>query len=532
MHEWAMPLAMLAGDGSEVRAQLLDGGLFVATGRGAREGLAAYLMQAKPAARVRVVDRIGWHDAAVGGRVFVLPDCALGGAGMRLQTERPDALPPVHAAGDLAAWQREIAARCRGNSRLTLAVSAAFAAPLLGLLGGEGGGFHLRGASSTGKTAALAAAGSVWGGGGLHGWCRSWRATANALEAVAAHCDLLLCLDEMGEAAPEAVAEAAYMLANGAGKGRAARDGSARRVAQWRVLFLSSGEVGIAERLAETRGGPRRVRAGQEVRVVDVPADAGAGMGLFEALHDAPNPAALAEAMKAAGRRCYGTAGRDFLARLTAEPDALAAAAREAVRAFEARHVPPDAGGQVRRVAHRFALAAAGGEMAAALGVVPWAEGEAEAAAARCFADWLRTREGGAGAAEDAAAVASARHFIGANDARFEMVEPRNASAADMATGEAPRSEPRVILNRAGWKKRDGEGWRYCILPDTWRREVMAGLDASAAATAVHRAGYLVPQQLGRWQKVERVPGHGKPVRVYVVRADILSGGADDEAER
>ena len=61
--------------------------------------------------------------------------------------------------------------------------------------------------------------------------------------------------------------------------------------------------------------------------------------------------------------------------------------------------------------------------------------------------------------------------------------------------------------------------------------EVMAGLDANAAAAAVHRAGYLVPQQLGRWQKAERVPGHEKPVRVYVVRADILSGGGDDEAE-
>jgi uncharacterized protein (DUF927 family) len=522
-HEWAMPLAMLAGDGTEVRARLLDGSLFVATGRGAREALAAYLMRAAPAARVRVVDRIGWHDTPA-GRVFVLPDRALGGAGaeaVRLQTERPDALPPVHAAGELADWQREVAARCRGNSRLMLAVSAAFAAPLLGLLGAEGGGFHLRGASSLGKSAALTVAGSVWGGGGgLLGWCRNWRTTDNALEAVAAaHCDLLLCLDEMGEAAPEVVQASAYMLANGAGKGRAARDGSPRRVAQWRVLFLSTGEEGLSERLAEARGGPRRVRAGQEVRVVDVPADAGAGMGLFERLHDAPDPAAFAEAMKAAARRWYGTAGRTFLARLAAEPDALAAAAREAVRRFEAQHIPSGAGGQVRRVAQRFALVAAGGEMAAALGVVPWGPGEAEAAAARCFADWLAVRDGGKGASEDAAAVAAARHFIGAHDGRFKVVEPRNVSATDMVPGEVLRGESRVVLNRAGWKKRDDEGWRYCILPDTWRREVVAGLDPSAAAAAVHRAGYLVPQQVGRWQKAERVPGHRKPVRVYYRRA-------------
>jgi uncharacterized protein (DUF927 family) len=402
------------------------------------------------------------------------------------------------------------------------------------LLGGEGGGFHLRGASSTGKTAALTVAVSVWGGGGdgLHGWCRNWRTTDNALEAVAAaHCDLLLCLDEMGEAAPEVVQASAYMLANGAGKGRAARDGSARRVAHWRVLLLSTGEEGLSERLAEARGGPRRVRAGQAVRVVDVPADAGAGIGLFEALHDAADPAAFAEAIKGAARRWYGTAGRAFLARLAAELAPLSEAARVAVRQFEARHVPKDPGGQVRRVAQRFALVAAGGEMAAALRVVPWGPGEAEAAAARCFADWLAAREGGKGAAEDAAAVAAVRHFIGAHDARFEMVEPKNAGAADMAPGQMPLGEHRAIPNRAGWKKRGGEGFRYCILPETWQREVVTGLDPRAAAAALHRAGFLEPQQAGRWQKAERVPGHRKPVRVYVVRADILSGGGDDEAE-
>jgi putative DNA primase/helicase len=516
-HEWAMPLAMLAGDGTEVRARLLDGGLFVGPGRAAREALAAYLMRAKPTARVRVVDRLGWHGAADGARVFVLPDRTLGAGSeaVRLQTERPDALPPIREAGELADWRREIAARCCGNSRLMLAVSAAFAAPLLGLLGEEGGGFHLRSASSTGKTAALAAAGSVWGGGGLCGWCRSWRNTANALEAVAAtHCDLLLCLDEMGEAAPEAVAEAAYMLANGSGKGRAARDGSARRVAQWRVLFLSSGEVGLAERLAEARSGPRRVRAGQEVRVVDVPADAGAGLGVFETLRGAEDGAAFADALKAAARRYHGTAGRAFLARLTAEPDALAAAAREAVRAFEAAHVPKGAGGQVRRVARRFALVAAGGEMAAALGIVPWARGEAEEAAARCLADWIGAREGGKGSAEDAAAIAAVRRFLELHgEARFTPIS-RGSDGEDVAP-------ERATIQRAGFRRREGEGWTFWILPEVWRTEVCAGFDPQAAARALRRAGHLEGGDGKNLTKTERVPGIGK-TRVYVVRGSIF----------
>ena len=62
----------------------------------------------------------------------------------------------------------------------------------------EGGGLHFFGPSSCGKTIALKVAGSVCGGGGKHGYIRQWRATDNALEGTAAaHCDNLLCLDEI-----------------------------------------------------------------------------------------------------------------------------------------------------------------------------------------------------------------------------------------------------------------------------------------------------------------------------------------------
>jgi len=92
-----------------------------------------------------------------------------------------------------------------------------------------------------------------------------------------AHCDQLMCLDEMGEASAETVSKAADMLANGVGKVRAGRDGAVRPPPTWRVLFLSSGEEGLADRLTEAHGGPRQPRAGQQVRVVDIPADAGGG---------------------------------------------------------------------------------------------------------------------------------------------------------------------------------------------------------------------------------------------------------------
>src|SRR5271166_263531 len=187
-------------------------------------------------------------------------------------------------SGTFEGWQEHVARYAAGNSRLGLALATAFAAPLLYPTSSESGGFHFRGGSSTGKTTALIVAGSAWGGGGVRGFIRTWRATSNGLEGVAAlHCDALLCLDEMGQVDGREAGQIAYMLGNGCGKARANRDGFARPSAEWRSLFLSSGEVGLADKIAEDGRG-RRAAAGQQVRIVDIAADAGAGLGLFENL--------------------------------------------------------------------------------------------------------------------------------------------------------------------------------------------------------------------------------------------------------
>lgn len=517
IHHWAMPRSLLAGDGTEFRSVLLSRGLFIGPSRKARENLAEFLMRSKPAARVRIVPRIGWHESPT-GRVFVLPDGALGDRGANqtmLQTERFDALLPLNQEGSLTDWQREVATPAAGNTRLVLALGAAFAAPLLGLVGAEGGGFHLRGPSSIGKSTALQVAGSVLGGGGLRGWVRSWRATDNALEAVAAaHCDLLLCLDEMGEASPETVAASAYTLANGAGKSRAARDGGGRRPAEWRVLFLSTGEEGIADRLSEARGGPKRARAGQEIRILDVPADTGV-FGLFETLHRHPTAAALADHLRDAVRHCHGTAGRAWLEQLADDPEGAAGSARVQMATFVATHVPNGASGQVRRAADRFALVAAAGEMAIGFGILPWHSGEAERAAAACFRAWLKNRPGGAGSAEDAAAIAAVRRFLEAHgEARFTpLVRATN--------GEDTEPE-QTTINRAGWRQRDAAGlWNYWILPEVWRTEVCTGLDPQHVARVLARTEHL---ELGDGRNTaikKRVPGLG-PARVYAVRATIF----------
>jgi uncharacterized protein (DUF927 family) len=337
----------------------------------------------------------------------------------------------------------------------------------------------------------------------------------DAGEAVAAgHSDLLLCLDEMGEADGEVVGRAAYMLANGAGKGRAGRDGGARRPAEWRLLFLSTGEVGIAARMAEARNGPKRARAGQEVRVLDIPADTGVH-GAFETLHAFEKAADLANALKEAATRFYGTAGRVWLELLAGNPAGVTSHAREVIHAFIARHVPPGADGQVRRAAGRFALVAAAGELAIAAGILPWPAGEAEKAAAECFKAWLGTRAGGKGAAEDAEAEAMVRRFLIAHGAsRFEEI------------GQHDEAGARVVINRAGWRKKDADGWRYLIPAETWASEVVPGLNPQDAARAINAAGHLIPQNPTRLQRAERVEGKNR--RFFVVRDTILAGSADE----
>lgn len=340
-----IPFELLSGDPGAVCGPLMDQGLTVIATRAAKQHVVAYLSGCQPDARVRCVTRIGWHDDA-----YVLPDVVFA------PSERPEITlqTPGHfdhafrAQGTLQEWQDQIGRYCVGNSRLGFALSAAFAAPLLRLLDMEGGGFHFLGSSSVGKTTALLAAASVWGGGVTrNGYVRNWRTTANGLEATAAgHSDALLCLDELGQLPEREGVHVAYMLANGEGKSRARKDGSGRPPARWLLLFLSSGEQSLADKLREAG---RAAHAGQETRLVDIPADAGRGLGLFETLHRFPDGGALARHLATAAAACYGVAIRAFLSHLVRHREAIRGNANVMVRAFLKRLAPDGSDGHPHR---------------------------------------------------------------------------------------------------------------------------------------------------------------------------------------
>lgn len=274
------------------------------------------------------------------------------------QTTRAAAGMEYATAGKLEDWQKNLAVYAVGNSRLAFALAVAFSGPLLDIMGEQSGGFHIVGASQTGKSTALFAAGSVWGKGDRDGQIRSWRGTTNGTEGIAAETsDTLLILDEMGQADGREVGDITYMLANNTGKQRAGRNGEARARKTWRSLFLSTGEVTLATKMGEAG---RRVMAGQEVRLVSIQADAGAGMGLFENLHGMPGAGDLADHIRRAARTHYGTASRAYLDALVKEraddEAGLASGIKRLVDRFEADCLPNGiaTSGQVRSVVRRF----------------------------------------------------------------------------------------------------------------------------------------------------------------------------------
>ncbi|MFG1303683.1 DUF927 domain-containing protein [Xanthobacter autotrophicus] len=433
----------------------------------------------------------------------------------------------LREGGTLEGWQEHVGRYAAGNSRLVLALSTALAAPLLYPTGEESGGFHFRGPSSTGKSTALVVAGSVWGGGGIRGYVRTWRATSNGLEGVAAmHCDCLLCLDEMGQVDGRDAGQIAYMLANGVGKARAGRSGEARPAAEWRLLFLSSGELSLADKIAEDGRG-RKVAAGQQVRIVDIPADAGAGLGLFENLHGFPSADAFARHLKMASSEHYGHPSRAFLRTLVDAFDDIAPVVKGYSEEFLAENCPADVDGQVSRVAARFGLVAAAGEMATAAAVLPWAAGEATRAAARCFRDWLAVR-GGVEPAEESEGIAAVRRFIELHgNSRFEAM---GDLAAHDGYGDALAQR---VVNRAGFRRRARAGEiEYLVLPEAWRTEVCAGLDAAAVAGVLARRGYLVTGGDGKPQVKTRLPNFASPVRCYIISANILGDAEPAAPER
>lgn len=498
VHSTVIPARLMAGNGIEAVAELLDLGLRLEPGTWARTALLRLLTSWIPSGRVRTTDRLGWTDDSFSA--FVLgADRVIGRQDVYPLPNALSAAGAIRPCGAPEAWRGGVAAPCIGSPLLLVAASTAFVGPLLEPLGFEGGGLHLRGASSVGKTTALRVAASVWG---APGFMHSWRATDNGLEGVAAACNSTLCiLDEIGEAPSHAVSNVAYMLANGVGKRRASKTGAVLPQSRWRVAILSSGEMTLSDKIAEGGG---RAKAGQSVRLIDIPAGSWR-FGAFETIHDAPDPASFARRLTDAAAVNHGTAGPAFVEALIENLPESLAEVRATMERFKARANESHAfaaEGQVERGVARFALIAAAGELATRLGLTGWPPGAAESAAMEILDLWIATR-GGVEPEEKRRAIARIRAFLSEHgSARFEDLKPNSASQR--------------ISNRAGWRDKE---WFY-ISADCWK-QIHGGSDPTQAARYVRTAGYLRVEEEGR-MTVRLLTGRDGRPRAYAVSREIL----------
>lgn len=501
--EFAVPMQLLSGSGEELRAGLLDMGMRIDVD--GHRLLNRWLMNCKPKKRLTAAKTVGWHgDGST--RAFVLPSKTVGNQDVILQSDRVGH-DEFTTNGSLQGWRQEIGRLCAGNRWLVLAVAAALAGPVLKLVSRPGVGIHFVGDSSQGKSTLLHASTSVWGG---LGFMRTWRATSNGLEGVAAALnDTALILDEISEAPPADVGAIVYSIGNGTGKSRAGRNGKAREVAKWRLSLISSGEKTLATIMGEAG---KSVNAGQDVRMLEIPAVR--SFGVLDELHGLEDGAAVSNRIRAAANEeHYGHLGPAFVERLIADGRDFRKAHKEYVAdpGFIACH-PLEV-----RAAEALALIALAGELATEYGLTGWTKGEALDAAVEAFKKWKEFR--GEGQTETRRILQAVETFIDRHgDSRF------SDAAKDVAT---------QVRDRAGWW-RDDEGGRIYLFTGTGLKEAMKGFEFNQGLEALSKSGWIVAFDKGKHSKNTRVNGNQK--RLYLIRPkvddeSVCSGGADSSTE-
>ncbi len=486
--EWSMPMHMLKGRGEDLRGELLSLGVTLDTKHWSL--MDKYLQSQRPEKVVISATGIGWHSDAL----FILARESIGRGDAIFQSEDAS-LDDFGKEGELKEWYNSIGEMCRGNPLLQLAIGSALAGPLLRWVNQSGGGFHIVGDSSTGKSTLIMAAASVWGHGDRYK--RTWCATNNGLEGLAAQrSDTLLALDEIGESNPHEIGNIIYALANGTGKSRANRHGAARAARSWRVMLLSSGGVGLETLLAESG---KSSRTGQELRLLEI--SSRRAHGCWDTVHHFPSGRHLSDSISTTSTSHYGHVGPKFveqLIRMNVIPD-LARRHGEVREKFKCQN------GQEGRAADRFALVALALELASEWGLLPLDRMDGTNSILALFNDW--TDERGSGNREDIKILGSIAEFV----SRFG--ESHFSSRAGHSTTTI------LIKDRAGWWDNFGGEKLWCFTPYGLRLATK-GFEFKRVTAALRSANWIAAHDPGKSSKNMNVDGHSK--RLYCLRIQDL----------
>jgi putative DNA primase/helicase len=508
-----LPREKLAGNGAPAIRLLMKGGIHVIARDVAQTALAQFL-RFKPRQEIVRMPRVGW--AQVGSHwIFVRPDEVITPPGMPTQRGTTYVLDTaatrhgLHVAGTIAAWGAEIAAPLRGNSNIALSLGTFLAAPLLFFASEPGGGNHLYGPSTIGKTMASALGQSIYG------WPHemaddafgvSWGGTEAGFDALAlARTDLGLPLDEITLANPRTAEQVVYKVASGTKGPRATSTGHLRETAHASVLVLSTGEKSLAQFIG------RSLQEGARKRLVDVPAEVQPGSA-FETI-SREQIHTEGKRLFDAIRRQHGAVGRDWQRHLVVlGPDRIKAELQKHREAFLALPqvvvVTQKAHPQVRSVVNRFALHAAALRMAIEATLLPWAVEESDASIIACMQRWVQQRGNIDSAGEVVRAAREVeRELVGHLGDRFIHIRKSGSNGWTPVT-EADKVKQKTPELFDGYVKPD----RVLVRPEAFRR-YCNGSDPGEIARHLQQRGVLIPGKKGM-SKSEQVIG--KTDRFYV----------------
>lgn len=304
-------------------------------------------------------------------------------------------LPVEVKQGTLQEWKDNVAVIALHSSRIMLALCSAFSGFLLKLLGMEGGGFHLWGTSSMGKSSSAYVLASV--AGNPESIFILWNNTDKGLEEIAvAHNDSTLILDEsklLGNdpiLVAKIIAIRVYMLSGGKGKVRASV--YENKSAEWLLVVFSTGELSLAQHAED---GKIERMEGENVRMIDVPAYAGCDMGIFESLPQGVSSSnELAHIVKDVTYRYYGSAKPAFLKRVVDDiqddSEKLKRNITKSIEFFLNKHNVDRTSGIQVRIAKRFALAYVSGCLAIKYGILPFEKRDVMQGISKCYLDALK----------------------------------------------------------------------------------------------------------------------------------------------
>ncbi|WP_019502268.1 DUF927 domain-containing protein [Pseudanabaena sp. PCC 6802] len=492
---WTMPRRALGADSGTLIGELLGRGYGLVYEQ--KRKLARYLTELGTEVNrtYTVTESTGWLNGS-----FVLPNKTYGDQTLRFRDVEPSQDCPFEIKGTLDGWRSEVAAKCANNSRLIFAKGVAFAGPLLVIVGMESGGFHLVGGTSQGKTTALNVAASVAGIKELP----HWRTTTNGLESTATASNHLACmLDEIGQDEPKDVGAKVYMLANGQGKARMRRDLTSARVKTWQLLFLSSGEVGLAAYLKQAG---ISLKGGQEVRLPDLPAiPKNSQYGVFESIHGYETPVDFVNALERAVKQQHGTALDAYLTQLVEDKklDGFAKRLTNELFAIAGDLSANYSDAAISRVAKRFALVQVALHLAHSYGLLPFPVEQCNWAVKTMFDDWVNAR-GGDGSIEIKQALERIEHLFVSNEHsdRIYKVDSKDAQ---------------TVRNLLAYRKLDPfeKEVEFWVPNAVFNSEVAKDCDRHALIAELQKKGWLKPPGVdGKPYLGRRIDG--KKIRVYV----------------